>query len=204
MTRALLRALSAVLLVAPLLPGPACAQRHHRTRLWAEFPVGGPGSVRVACSGCTEVTTGAGVGTIFRMGGAVSERAFLGGEAFSFTDRSFGFTPGDTSVAAESSTLMIIVLWFPWRSGVFFKGGVGATSGDYIVSSTPTQADTSHGDGIAMTLGLGFDLPISRKFAITANAAAFILAMGDVVLPLRRVDDVIATVYHAGIGLTWR
>jgi hypothetical protein len=25
-----------------------------------------------------------------------------------------------------------------------------------------------------------------------------------VVLPGRRVDDVIATIYHAGIGITWR
>ena len=204
MTRTVARALAAVAIVAPLLAGPACAQRRHRTRLWAEFPSGGPGSVRVVCWECTEVTTTGGWGGFLRIGGTVSERAFLGGESFSFTNRSLGFLPGDTSVVAETSTLMVVVLWFPWRSGVFLKGGVGATHGDFIVASAPTQADTARGDGIAMTLGFGFDLPISRKFAITANAAAFITAMGDVVLPGRRVDDVIATIYHAGIGITWR
>jgi hypothetical protein len=203
MTRALARAVAALAIAAPLLAGPACAQRRHRSGLWAEV-ASGPGFVRVVCTGCEEIAMAAGPGGFLRAGGTITQRAFLGLETFGFSDETFGFDPGDTSVVASTGTLAVVLLWFPWRSGVFFKGGVGAAGGDFIVTSTPTQADTAAGWGIAMTLGVGFDMPISRKFAITANAAAFIAAMGDVVLPTRTVDDVIATIYHAGIGITWR
>jgi hypothetical protein len=203
MTRALARAFAALAIAAPLLAGPACAQRRHRSGLWAEV-ASGQGFVRVVCAGCEEISTAAGPGGFLRVGGTITQRAFIGLETFGFTDESFGFDPGDTSGVAATGTLAVVLLWFPWRSGVFFKGGVGAAGGDFIVSSGPSQADTAAGWGAVMTLGVGFDLPISRKFAITANAAAFITAMGDVVLPTRTVDDVIATIYHADIGLTWR
>lgn len=197
------RALAILAIVVPLLAGPASAQRRHRSGLWGEL-ASGYGFVRVVCAGCEQITTAAGPGGFLRVGGTITQRAFVGVETFGFTDETFGFDPGDTSVVASTGTVAVVVLWFPWRSGVFFKGGVGASGGDFIVSSTPTQADTAAGAGIVMTFGVGFDLPISRKFAITANAAAFITAMGDIVLPTRRVDDVIATIYHADIGLTWR
>jgi hypothetical protein len=90
---------------------------------------------------------------------------------------------------------------------LFFKGGVGAAFGQFAVpydSGGVAVADTSGGAGIGLTFGLGWDLPISRKFAITANAATFVTALGDVALPGRKVDDVIATIYQASIGFTIR
>jgi hypothetical protein len=65
-------------------------------------------------------------------------------------------------------------------------------------------ADTSNGGGIGLTFGLGWDAPISRKFAFTGNAAVFVTAVGDVVFPGRRVDDVIPTMYQLSIGFTVR
>ncbi len=57
---------------------------------------------------------------------------------------------------------------------------------------------------MGLTFGAGWDLAISRKFAITANVAAYVTAVGDVVLPGRRVDDVIATMYQGAIGFSFR
>ncbi len=62
----------------------------------------------------------------------------------------------------------------------------------------------AEGVGVGLTFGLGWDFAISRKFAITANAAAFITAIGDLVLPSGTVDDVIATMYVVSIGFTVR
>ena len=44
----------------------------------------------------------------------------------------------------------------------------------------------------------------SRRIALTANLATYVTAVGDIVLPTRRVDDVIATIYELGIGFTIR
>jgi len=54
------------------------------------------------------------------------------------------------------------------------------------------------------SFGTGWDWSISRKFAVTANVGAYVTAVGDTVLTGRRVDDVIATMYQAAIGFTFR
>ena len=192
------------LALAVLLPAWTSAQRSHRTGLWGEIGFG-PAYARMACSGCSEVATAPGASSTLRIGGKISERILLGVESFGFIhEETFGSSLGDTSTVAEAAMLAAVVLWFPWRSGVFLKGGLGVTHGQFTVVTGPSQADTSRGTGIGMTYGLGFDQPISRKLALTANAAAFIEAIGDLELPGRRVDDVIATMYHVTIGLTFR
>jgi hypothetical protein len=97
-----------------------------------------------------------------------------------------------------------VVLWFPWRSGAFLKGGVGIADGTFSATPEPGAPVITEGIGVGLTFGLGYDLPLSRTFAITANAAAFIAAIGDIVLPSGVVDDVIATMYVFAIGLTVR
>jgi hypothetical protein len=190
--------------LAILLPNWTSAQRPHRTGLWGEIGLGAA-YARMACSGCAEVATAPGASSVLRIGGKLSERVLLGIESFGFIhEETLGSSLGDTSTVAETAMMAAVVLWFPWRSGVFLKGGLGVTHGQFTVVTAPSQADTTQGTGIGMTYGLGLDLPISRKLALTANAAAFIEAIGDLELPGRRVDDVIATMYHATIGLTFR
>ena len=198
-------------LIALLLctAGAAYSQKppdRHRRGLWGEFGAG-PGHVRIACSDCEEVVGAPGATSYLRIGGVISKNVVIGFEIFGLANEAFGFSPEDSNVVAETGTAAIILLWYPGRHGLFFKGGVGAAFGSFSVPSDSAgviQADTSSRGGIGLTFGLGWDLPISRKFAITANAAAFVTAVGDVVLPGRRVDDVIATLYSASIGFTIR
>ncbi len=188
-----------------LLTAPAWAQRAerpHRSGLWAELGAG-PGRVRIACSGCTDVVAAGTPSSYFRIGGTVSDRVVIGLEVFSLLDRAFGFSRGDTTTTAETATATVVVLWFPSRRGFFFKGGVGLASGQFTVPGT-AGADTSNGRGIGLTFGFGWDFAISRKFAVTTNLAAHVTAVGDVVLPGRRIDDVIATMYQGSIGFTFR
>jgi hypothetical protein len=139
-----------------------------------------------------------------RIGGTVSDHVLIGGEIFSLLDKAFDVSVGVSTNTAETGTAAIALMWFPGRSGLFLKGGVGVAFGQYSIPTSPTTADTSSGAGIGLTFGAGWDWSISRTFALTANVGAYITAVGDIVLPGRRVDDVIATMYHASIGFTFR
>lgn len=196
-------AAAAVALLVTALADGAAAQRPHRTGLWFELG-GGPAAIRVACAGCVEVDFQSGSGGYLRLGGVVSDRVLLGVETFGFTDEAFGFTAGDTSFVADGGTVAAVVLWFPWRSGAFVKGGVGVADGTFTTTPATGSPVIAEGTGVGLTFGLGWDVAISRKFAITANAAAFITAIGDLVLPGGTVDDVIATMYVVSIGFTVR
>jgi outer membrane protein with beta-barrel domain len=195
----------ALCLVLTAPAAPAWAQRKdrpHRSGLWGEFGAG-PGRVRIACSGCTDVVTASGLTSYVRIGGTVSDRVVIGLEVFALLNRGFGFSPGDTITTAETATAAVVVLWFPSRRGFFFKGGAGIASGQFTIPGT-AGADTSNSAGIGITFGFGWDVALSRKFAITTNFAAYVTAVGDVILPGQRVDDVIATMYQAGVSLTFR
>ena len=157
----------------------------------------------MACSACTNVVAAGGATSYLRIGGTVSDHVVIGVEVFSFLDRAFGLSPSDTTTKAETALATVVVLWFPGRHGLFFKGGVGIAGGQFTVPGT-AGADTSNGAGIGLTFGFGWDFAFSRRFAITTNFAAHVTAVGDVVLPGQRVDDVIATMYQGAIGFTFR
>ena len=201
--------------IALLCPRPALTQQapppeRHRRGLWGEFG-GGPGYVRIACSGCTDVVGATGGTSYFRMGGVISRNVLIGFEVFSLLDDAFGFTPQDSGATAETGTAAIIILWYPGRHGLYFKGGVGAAFGQFSIPVDSASggggavvADTSTGGGMGLTFGIGWDIAISRKFAFTGNAASFVTALGDVVTNGRRVDDMIASMYQVSIGFTIR
>lgn len=182
---------------------PRKPSRPHRSGLWGELGFG-PGHVRIACSGCEDVVGASGTTSFVRVGGIVSDHVLIGFEIFAH--KTLGSTSPDSGTT-ETGTAAIIILWYPGSRGLFFKGGVGAAFGQFSVppdSTGTTVADTSTGGGIGITFGLGWDAPISRKFAFTGNAALFVTALGDVVMANRRVDDLIATMYSVSVGFTFR
>jgi hypothetical protein len=181
-------------ILAILLAPPALAQRPHRSGWWGEFGAG-PGLVRVACSGCNDVVSAQGPTSYIRIGGTASDHVLIGFEAF-------GLAQGRGSTRARTATATVVALWFPGRHGLFFKSGVGVAWGQFTVPGA--GADTSQGAGIGLTFGLGWDFAISRKVAVTTSFSTYVTALGDVVLPGQRVDDVIATLYQGSIGFTFR
>ena len=183
-------------------PKPAKRQRPHRTGLWAEIAAG-PGFMRVARSDNDRVITAPVEGGFLRLGGVISDNVLLSWESAGFNDETFGFGGGDTTVAAEMAFVGVTVLWYPGRTGWFLKGAVGLAQGTFTVPAA-AQADTVEGTGIGMSFGGGWDFAISRKYAFTINAAAFVTAIGDLVLPSGRVDDVIGTMYQVSLSFTFR
>lgn len=194
-------ALAAVATVGTV--GTVAAQRPHRSGLW--FEAGwGPASIRVACTGCEDVTRAAGSGAVFRLGGVISDKVLFGIEAFSFIDESFGIGDEDESLVAENSNLGGVVLWWPWKGGFFLKGGVGIANGRFTVDPETETEQVISGTGVGLTFGVGLDLPVKRWLAFTLNGGAYVTAIGDLVLPNARVDDVIPSMYALTIGFTIR
>ena len=196
----------ALCLLVTLSGGALAGQRPmrpHRAGLWGEVGFGA-GHVRVTCATCTSVVPADGPTSYVRIGGTVSDHVVIGFEAFSLLDKAFNFSLDVKESTAETATAAVIILWYPGRTGLFFKGGVGAAGGQYTIPRNATQADTSSGAGMGLTFGAGWDWSISRKFALTANVSTFVVAVGDIVLPGQRVDDVIATMYQGSIGFTFR
>jgi len=162
-------------------------------------------AVPIASSGSTNVTSAPGSTSYLTVGGLLSDNVLLGIENAGFVDEMLGFFRGDTSSLAQTWNLGVVVLWYPWRSGLFAKGGVGVAQGSFTFTPTGGGAPvTVRGTGVGLNFGAGYDLKISRKFALTACVCADIAGIGDVVLPSTRIDDMIASVYHFTIGLTLR
>jgi hypothetical protein len=186
-----------------LTAGTVHAQRPHRSGLWFE---GGAGiaSIRVACTGCEDLTRAAGSGVAFRIGGVISNRVLFGLETFSFVDENFGLGDDDESIVAATSNLGGIALWYPWRGGFFLKGGIGLARGEFTVDPRTEAEQVIRGTGVGLTFGVGFDLPVKRWLAISLNAGAYVTAIGDLVLPTVRVDDVIPSMYALTLGFTLR
>jgi len=201
-----LRRIGIVLVVfVGLLASGAQGQRPHRAGLWIETG-GGVGYVRIASSGSTTVRSAPGSVSYLRFGALLSDKVLLGVENFGFVDDMLGFFRADTSSIAQTWSLTVVVLWYPWRSsGLFAKAGVGAAQGTFTVTPPGGGSPvTARGTGVGLTFGLGYDRKVSRKFAITGCLCADIAGIGDVVLPTTRIDDMIASIYHLTIGLTLR
>ena len=186
----------------------ACAitgpQRPHRTGLWGEI-AGGAGRMRMTCSECTDPIQAPGGAAQTRIGGTLSDQVMLGAESAIFTDEAFGATLGDSNaVVAQLETVGVVVLWFPWRAGFFLKGGVSLAQGRFTIDNGALPPDSIEHTGVGMSFGVGWDVPISRRFAITGNAGTYVTAIGDIVLPSRRVDDVIGTMWQFTAGVTFR
>ena len=177
--------------------------RPHRSGLWGDFGFG-PGATRIGCAGCTDVRFSPGNTGLFRIGGVITDKVLLGFESFSLLNEKFGFLDGDSSIVSENTSLQGVVLWYPWRGGVFLKGGVGIANGSFTVHPDSGADVRTNSTGIGLSLGLGFDRPISRKFALSLNAAAYITGIGDITVGSTFVDDVIVTVYQLNVGIAFR
>jgi hypothetical protein len=175
-----------------------------RNGFWLEGMVG-TGTVRNTCAGCPGVTVGYGSAYHVRAGGSLNPRVHLGLELFAMVASDFRPGPGAAPVDAENASLAPIVLWYVGRSGFFLKAGAGLARGTFTVkSSEDTEPLTIERTGSGLTFGVGFDMKLASWLALTANLGTYVTAIGDVSVNDTLVDDIIATVYEAGVGLTLR
>jgi len=179
------------------------AQTPARSGFWLEG-AWAAGTVRSACSACVQATTAGGTSAHVRVGGALSSTALLGVEIVRLRSTDFLLAEGALPVDARSGSVAPVVLWYPGSSGLFLKGGLGISRGTYTVLSTSGETLTTSRTGSVITFGLGIDVGVARWLALTANLGMMVTAMGDIQLDGVFADDLVATAYEAGFGLTLR
>jgi hypothetical protein len=182
----------------------ARAQADNRRGFWAEAG-SGPSHVRVmSCSRCEDIDRTVGVASYASVGGRVSRKVLLGVEYYSMEGRGRVFATSGEDITAESSSITVVALWYPFRSGTFFRTGVGTSANSYSVHSDEAATVRARTTGVGLTFGVGYDRVLTRHISFTAAAATWITAIGDLILPTSRVDDVIASMYGMTLGITIR
>jgi hypothetical protein len=174
-----------------------------RSGFWLEGATG-TGTVRNTCAGCPGVKVGYGSTLHVRAGGALNPRVLLGVEYFAMYSSELVLGPGAAPVDAANSSMAPIVIWYVGGSGFFLKGGAGLARGTFTVESTEGGPVTIERTGSGLTFGVGFDVGLTSWFALTANLGTYVTAIGDVRVQDTLVDDIIATVYEAAVGITIR
>lgn len=185
------------------LPVPAPAPRPYRRHFWLETG-GGTGTTRIACSSCQDLTVTYGASSYLRMGGSLSGRVLLGFEAFTLLDKRILSRSAGTAATTDNESIGPIVMWYPWKGGVFVKGGVGIAYGAFTVRPTAVDSVVTEGFGSGVTFGIGFDMPIRTWLSITANVGSYFTAIGDITVAGTVFEDVIATMYNANFAITFR
>ncbi len=103
-----------------------------------------------------------GGGMVFlKLGGTVS-RSFLLGVELSGWARTYRYEGYDRSLG----TLMAVGQWYPARnSGLWLKGGLGFAADVYDEYGPGGRTITENGS--AVSIGLGYDIPVGRRASIT-------------------------------------
>jgi hypothetical protein len=194
--------MAALLLSLGAPPAETEAQAGARSGFWIEAGAG-TGTVRSACSACPSVTVAYGRANHLRLGVSLSPRVLLGLEFFALRSSELALEEGGATVDAETGSIAPIAIWYVGRSGFFLKGGVGLAQGTYTVESLSGPVTTER-IGSAITFSVGYDIRLGSRLALTPSVGTYATAVGDVRLDGTIVDDLIATVYGAAIGLTLR
>jgi len=142
-------------LMAALVSLPAGAQQNPQTRegFWISFGVG-YGSL--GCDDCNNDERESGTNLYLRMGGTLSQRLLIGGEANGWTK-----SQGDATLTV--SNIGPVLLFYPSANGGFFlKGGIGMANTSLDLGSIEIEET-----GVGVTLGLGYDARVGRGFALT-------------------------------------
>lgn len=181
----------------------AAAQGNLRQGFWLEGSTG-TGTVRNTCAGCPGITVGYGSSTHVRIGGTLNPRLLVGLELFALRSSKITLAPGSPPVDAENISVAPVVIGYVGHSGFFLKGGAGLTRGNFTVRPESGEPVTTERTGSGLTFGVGLDIKLLTWLALTATLDTYVAAVGDVYVDDVLVDDIIATVYEAGIGLTLR
>jgi hypothetical protein len=184
--------------------GEMRAQQASRSGFWLEV-ARGTGTVRNSCRDCPDVTTAYGAANYVRAGfGLFDTSVLLGIELFALSSSNLELVGGGPPVDAENGAAGPIVMWYFGESGLYLRGGAGLSYGTYTVRTDAGTTATARRSGSALTFGVGFDVGLWSWLAITADLSTYIASVGDLTLNGAPVDDMIATVYQASVGLALR
>jgi hypothetical protein len=185
-------------LLGALLAGPAAAQDPVRHGFWLDAGAG-YGRLRVRCTTCESVGTSYGGTVTVTVGHSVSRKVVLGLEGQFWTSWERG--PSE-----QVRSFTVVAQWYPWHQQRFFlRGGTGIVQGPVAPSGTGASPASVQGTGVGLTFGVGYDVPLGRRFGLAVQAASHIAALGDLSLPGNiYLNDTIAYVTRLSAALVVR
>ena len=142
------------LLMTGLMASPGKAQNPQtREGFWISF---GFGVGSLGCEDCNGDERETGTNFNLRMGGTLSQRLLIGGELNGWTK-----TEGDATLTVRN--IGPVLLFYPSSNGgLFLKGGIGMANTSLDLGSL-----TIDERGVGITVGLGYDARVGRRFALT-------------------------------------
>jgi hypothetical protein len=163
--------------------------RYNRSGLWGEIGIGAGSESFNANDGLGwSDGQGGGVG-FFKIGGTVSPSFLLGVEGQVWTKRYYG-PDYDRSLGS----LMFIGQAYPSpRDGFWFKGGFGIARDELNLFGGGPQPTVSDQNGLAIDLGLGYDVRVSRGVSFTPSLD----------LVMQRYDQHQERLINLGFGVTF-
>jgi hypothetical protein len=201
------RALGAVLVLGALATSPAKAQAPAAPPSAPEPKASRPdffldagvayGRLRLTCASCSSIVAATGPAYTLSVGGAPSQNVLIGlqGELWMSSG----------SPRQQVQTLVAMVQWYPWPSmGFFVRGGVGVVRGSVALTADTSGAFSTKGTGVAITLNVGYDIALTRRFVLAVQAATNVAALGDLAVGGATANDVVAYVSRIGVALVWR
>lgn len=194
-----LTALTGLIMLASVMVHSVEAQSSdHRRGFWIRGGVMAAAN-RTDCSNCGEFNWDEGAAVFLRAGGTISPHVLMGAEAYGFRQ-----TDGEVT-KTEIQGLMAIAEWYPWlHLGGFVKVGIGVANLDLFVSTLDGGSTQSSKTGMAISLGLGWDIRVTNGISITPVINSYINAVGDLdVEPVGTADNVLTTLLTAGVGVTF-
>jgi hypothetical protein len=126
-----------------------------------------------------------------RLGGTVTPRLLIGGEAIAWVREQAGTTVSQGNVTAT-------LLFYPAGRGVHLKGGLGFASWSAQRSAGPNTTATTTVGGFGATAGLGYDLQIGSNLFLTPNVDFLLQAVDSESFQASTGYLVLFT-----LGLTW-
>lgn len=180
-------------LIGVLLAAPARAQAPFRGGPWMDAGVG-YGRLRLTCATCGATAVG-GMEFTLTAGGAPSRNVLLGLQGQVWFH----------SLGQRVHSVMAIVQWYPWAAtGFFTRAGTGITWGPVSPPASGAQPAATRSTGVGLDFGAGYDLPVSRHYGVTVQAAWHIAALGDLTVNGQTANDVIAYVTRIGVAVVFR
>ena len=133
------------------------------------------------------------------IGGSPSRYVLLGVEGQVWTG-------SDAGLSERVRSVNLVVHWYPWglRNRLFLRGGTGLVDGMVALNDTLGQKHAVKGQGLGISISLGYDIPLNRHFALTLQAGDQIAALGDVLVLGTPSDDTIAYVSRFSVAITLR
>jgi hypothetical protein len=151
-----------------LVASSAAAQEEgpRRSGFWLNVGFGW-GSADQNCDNCGSTDRESGLSGQLALGATLSPQFLLGVE-------SNGWYKEKNSVKSTLGSLVAVAYFYPSASGnLFLKGGVGLAS--YRFSNGSSIDDT----GLGLLGGVGYDIPLGKKFSLTPVATYQYGSMGD-------------------------